>query len=281
MSQKVSVSAGNSVYDDFDTLIPSVGDTADIVEAFRLYHYGKAGFTTGGAPAELSIHNHFQVLKDDITELQNAPTSGQVSDEVPHDLDAGSVKVSIPDGFLWVDGDSVGDFEIEQGTVAYSNTEPAEYSHGLIWVDKDAPQTDPFNLDNFLTQSAVDLVYLSKATASSTYQTRAEGATKNIEIVDVDSTTYPVTAGEIYGLLVVSASVATDIVVPDEASINFDIGSSFAVLRTGTADVTISPATGVTLNGTPGTKLRTQYSFATCVKVASDSWVVIGDTAVT
>lgn len=280
MSQKVSVAAGNSIYTQFDTLIPSIGDTADIVEAFRLYHYGKAGFTTGGAPAAESIHQHLQDLRDDISELQDAPGSGQISDEVPHDLDAGAVKVEIPNGYLWVDGDSTGSFEIEQGTVAYSNNEPATYSHGLIWVDKDAPQTDPFNLDNFLTQQAVDLVYLSKTSASSTYATRAEAATKNIEVVDVDSTTYPVTAGEIYGLLVVSASVATDIVVPDDASINFDIGASFAVLRTGTADVTISPASGVTLNGTPGTKLRTRYSFATCVKVAADSWVVIGDTAV-
>lgn len=280
MSQKVSVAAGNSTYDDFDTLIPSVGDTADIVEAFRLYHYGKPGYTTGGAPAELSIHNHFQSLRNDITELQNAPTTGQVSNEVPHDLDAGSVKVSIPDGYIWVDGDSVGDFEIEQGTVTYSNNEPSIYSHGLIWVDKDAPLTDPFNLDNFLTQSAVDLVYLSKSDASATYATRAEAATKNIEVVTVDSTTYAVAAGEIYGLLVVDASANTDIVVPDDASIDFDIGASFAVLRTGTGDVNISPATGVTINGTPGTKLRTQYSFATCVKVAADSWVVIGDTAV-
>lgn len=280
MSQKVSVAAGNSIYTQFDTLIPSIGDTADIVEAFRLYHYGKAGFTTGGAPAAESIHQHLQNLRDDISELQDAPGSGQISDEVPHDLDAGAVKVEVPNGFLWVDGNSTGSFEIEQGTVAYSNNEPAEYSHGLIWVDKDAPITDPFNLDNFLTQQAVDLVYLTKNSASITYATRAEAATKNVEIVNVNSPTYAVTAGEIYGLLVASASVATSIVVPSQSTINFDIGSSFAVLRTGSGNVTISPASGVRINGTPGTKLRTQYSFATCIKVASDSWVVIGDTAV-
>jgi hypothetical protein len=280
MSQKVSVAAGNSIYTQFDTLIPSIGDTADIVEAFRLYHYGKAGFTTGGAPADDSIHSHLQSLRDDISELQDSPGSGQISDEVPHDLDAGAVKVEVPNGYLWVDGDSVGSFDIGQGTVAFSNNEPAVYSHGLIWVDKDAPQTDPFNLDNFLTQAAVDLVYLSKTDASATYMTRALGATKNIEVVDVDSTTYPVTAGEIYGLLVVDGSANTSIVVPDDDSINFDVGASFAVLRTGSADVTISPGSGVSLVGTPGTRLRTQYSFATCVKIAANSWVVIGDTAV-
>lgn len=280
MSQKISVAAGNSIYTEFDTLIPSIGDTADIVEAFRLYHYGKPGFTTGGAPATLSIHGHLDSLRNDVNLILNSPGSGQVSNDVPHDLDAGSVKIDVPGGFLWVDKDSTGVFDIDQGTVTYSNEMPAEYSHGLIWVDKDAPQTDPFNLDNFLTQAAVDLVYLSKSSASTTYATRSEAATKNIEVVDVDNTTYPVTAGEIYGLLNVSASVATDIIVPDDASINFDIGASFSVLRTGTADVTVVPASGVIVSGTPGTKLRTQYSFATCVKIASNSWVIIGDTAV-
>lgn len=280
MSQKISVAAGNSNFNEFDTLIPSIGDTADIVEAFRLYHYGKAGYTTGGNPASESIYQHLKNLKNDIQELQDAPTSGKVANEVPHDLDAGAVKVEIPNGFIWVDGNAVGDFNISQGTVTYTNNQPSTYSHGLIWVDKDEPITDPFNLNNFLTQQAVELVYLRKSNASATYATKVEAATKDIEVVSVDSTTYPVTAGEIYGLLVVSASVATSIVIPPDSSINFNIGSSFSVLRTGTANVTISPATGVTVSGTPGTRLRTQYSFATCLKIAANTWVVIGDTAV-
>lgn len=281
MAQKVSVAAGNSTFDDFDTLIPSIGDTADIVEAFRLYHYGKEGYTTGGAPATLSIYNHFQTLRDDITELQNAPGTGQVSNEVPHDLDAGAVKVEVPNGFIWVDGNSVGDFEIEQGTVTYSNNPPSEYSHGLIWVDKDAPITDPFNLNNFLTSQAVDLVYLKKSDGSLTYATKFEAATKNIEINPATSTTYAIGAGEIYGIVTASAAAATSILVPNDGTTNFDIGASFSVLRTGSGNVTIVPLNGsVTVVGTPGTRLRTQYSFATCIKVAANFWVVIGDTAV-
>lgn len=279
MPQLVSTAA-NSTYTEFDTLIPAIGDTADIVEAFRLYHYGKANFVTGEAPATLSIHGHLNSLRNDVEELQNKPSAGVVSNEVPHDLDAGAVKVEVPEGFIWLDADSVGSFDIEQGTVTYSNNPPSEYSHGLIWVDKDAPITDPFNLNNFLTQQAVDLVYLSKNSASITYATKAEAATKNIEIINVNNSNFAVGAGEVYGLLVVSASVATNIIVPPESTINFDIGSSFSVLRTGTADVTISPSTGVSVIGTPGTKLRTRYSFATCVKISPNSWIVIGDTAV-
>lgn len=279
MSQLVSTAA-NSTFTEFDTLIPAIGDTADIVEAFRLYHYGKANFVTGENPATLSIHGHLDSLRNDVEELQNKPSAGVVSNEVPHDLDAGAVKVDVPEGFIWLDADSVGAFDIEQGTVAYSNNPPSEYSHGLIWVDKDAPITDPFNLNNFLTQQAVDLVYLSKNSASITYATKEEASFKNVEIVNVNNTNFQVGPGELYGVLVVSASVATSIIVPSDNIYNFPIGSSFSVLRTGTADVTIGPATGATVVGTPGTKLRTRYSFATCLKIAANSWVIIGDTAV-
>jgi hypothetical protein len=279
MPQLVSTAA-NSSFTEFDTSIPSIGDTADIVEAFRLYHYGKANFVTGETPGALSIYSHLDSLRNDIDELQDKPSAGIVSNEVPHDLDAGAVKVDVPEGFIWLDSDSVGAFDIEQGTVAYSNNEPSEYSHGLIWVDKDVPQTDPFNLDNFLTQSAVDLVYLSKAAASVTYATREEASFKDVEIVNITSPNFQVGPGELYGVLVVSASVATAIIVPADDVSNFPIGSSFSILRTGTAEVTVGPATGATVVGTPGTRLRTIYSFATCLKIAANSWVIIGDTAV-
>jgi hypothetical protein len=34
---------------------------------------------------------------------------------------------------------------------------------------------------------------------------------------------------------------------------------------------------GVTVNGTPGLKLRTQYSTATLIQTATDNWLLAGD----
>jgi hypothetical protein len=279
MAQLVSTAA-NSAYTEFNTKIPSIGDAADIVEAFRLYHYGKDNFVTGGAPDANSIHSHLESLRDDITVIQDSPGAGGVSNEVPHDLDAGAVKVDVPDGFIWVDGNATGSFNIEQGTVTFSNNPPTEYSHGLIWVDKDAPLTDPFNLDNFLTQSAVDLVYLSKSSASTLYATKVDYATKDVGVYNVTDTTFSVSSSVIYGILNVPGSSTTAIVVPLDSAVNFNIGASFSVLKTGSATITISGQSGVTVSGTPGTKLRTLYSFATCVKISANNWIVIGDTAV-
>jgi hypothetical protein len=49
------------------------------------------------------------------------------------------------------------------------------------------------------------------------------------------------------------------------------------ILQTGTGQVTIANAVGVTLNYTPGNKLRTQWSSCTIMKRGTDSWIVYGD----
>jgi hypothetical protein len=48
-------------------------------------------------------------------------------------------------------------------------------------------------------------------------------------------------------------------------------------LQTGTGQTTIVATGGVTINATPGLKLRTQWSSATLIKRAENTWVAIGD----
>jgi hypothetical protein len=38
-----------------------------------------------------------------------------------------------------------------------------------------------------------------------------------------------------------------------------------------------APGGGAIVNGTPGLRLRAQYSAATAKKIAANTWVVIGD----
>jgi len=57
---------------------------------------------------------------------------------------------------------------------------------------------------------------------------------------------------------------------------SFPIGTSFEILQAGSSQVTIA-GNGFTPNATPGLKLRTQWSSATVIKRALNSWVVFGD----
>ena len=75
----------------------------------------------------------------------------------------------------------------------------------------------------------------------------------------------------------VSSGSGTTITVPLDSSVNFPTGSSVTILQTNTGQVTIAGTGGVTVNGTPGLKLRTQWSMATLIKRAANTWVVSGD----
>jgi hypothetical protein len=59
-------------------------------------------------------------------------------------------------------------------------------------------------------------------------------------------------------------------------SSSFAIGFSVDVVQTGSSQVTIA-GTSFTPNATPGLKLRAQWSSATLIKRALNSWVVLGD----
>jgi len=74
-----------------------------------------------------------------------------------------------------------------------------------------------------------------------------------------------------------SVATANTITVPPESSVNFAIGAQIIIAQTGTGQTTITPGVGVIINGTPGLKLRTQWSVATLIKRASNTWIVSGD----
>ena len=78
-------------------------------------------------------------------------------------------------------------------------------------------------------------------------------------------------------LIEVSNASGTTLTIPLNATTAFPVGTSIDVLQTGAGQVTIAGAAGVTINATPGLKLRTQWSSATLFKRATDTWVVMGD----
>jgi len=78
-------------------------------------------------------------------------------------------------------------------------------------------------------------------------------------------------------LIEMGKATAQTVTIPTNASVAFPVGTSLDILQTGAGQVTIAGAAGVTVNGTPGLKLRTQWSSATLFKRATDTWVVMGD----
>ncbi len=78
-------------------------------------------------------------------------------------------------------------------------------------------------------------------------------------------------------LIEISSASGTTLTIPVNATTAFPIGTSIDILQTNTGQVTIAGAVGVTVNATPGLKLRGQWSSATLFKRAENTWVVMGD----
>ena len=75
---------------------------------------------------------------------------------------------------------------------------------------------------------------------------------------------------------IVEMSGGGTLTVPTNASAPFPVGAQINILQTGASQVTVGGA-GVTINATPGLKLRAQWSMATLIKRATDTWVLVGD----
>jgi hypothetical protein len=78
-------------------------------------------------------------------------------------------------------------------------------------------------------------------------------------------------------LIEVSSASAVTLTIPTNATLALPVGTSIDILQTGAGQITVAGAAGVTVNATPGLKLRTQWSGATLFKRATDTWVVYGD----
>ena len=79
-------------------------------------------------------------------------------------------------------------------------------------------------------------------------------------------------------MIEVSSASATTITIPLDSTVDYPIGTTIDILQTNTGQVTIAPVSGsVTVNATPGLKLRTRWSSATLMKRAANTWVVYGD----
>ena len=78
-------------------------------------------------------------------------------------------------------------------------------------------------------------------------------------------------------LIEISSASAVTLTVPANSSVAYPVGTSIDILQTGAGQITVAGAGGVTVNATPGLKLRTQWSGATLFKRATDTWVLYGD----
>ena len=224
------------------TKIPGLSDPADIQAALRLYHYGDYTYNSANASAGSLVNPSIAYT---ITNLQTQITAIDLSTAIlKTDFAAkGDLLSASANDTLSIL--SVG----SNGTVLTANSAAAS---GLAWTTPDVTLTNTATLTNKTLTAPV--INISINSQSSAYTLVLADNGKMVEM-----------------------STSATLTIPTNANAAFATGAQITILQTTSGQVTIAGDSGVTVNGTPGLKLRAQWSSAVCIKRASDSWVVLGD----
>ena len=103
----------------------------------------------------------------------------------------------------------------------------------------------------------------------------------NLGINAQTGTTYTTVLDDNGKLVTQTNASAIATTIPLNSSVAYPIGAQINIAQMGAGQVTISGAGGVTIASTGATatapKLRAQYSTATAVQTATDTWLVMGD----
>jgi hypothetical protein len=238
MPEFISQAAETS--DEFDTLIPVLTETSDIVEAFRLYHYGRPGQVT--APAALSIHGHLDTLTNSLQSIEGTANFLQ-EQYIPLSASADFVESSIA-----------------------SLTE--EYAN--ISASASILSASVVNLSNTTNTLSSSASYLESEIENFEY----------LQIKTVTDNLYTLEIDDINKVIEMNSASANTVIVPNSASVNFPVGSAINIVRFSEEETQILGDGGVTILSTDNlTKLAVQYSGATLYKYLDNTWLLIGSLA--
>jgi hypothetical protein len=96
-------------------------------------------------------------------------------------------------------------------------------------------------------------------------------------IINAQVASYTLVLSDASDLVEISNASANNLTVPLDSSVPFPVGTQISLLQTGAGQMTVVATGGVTINATPGLKLRAQWSSATLIKRATNTWVLVGD----
>lgn len=174
----------------------------------------------------------------------------------------------------------------------------AHYHRGLVFDQTDDKwklfSGTPHPIDNYIdfTSATYDTLKAgtfegnltgTSSSANFVSHTGVVGLSTNYSPLNVSinsqSASYILVLSDAGKMVEISNASANTLTVPADSTSNFPVGTQISILQTGTGQTTVTNAVGVTINGTPGLKLRTQWSIATLIKRAANTWVLLGDTA--
>jgi hypothetical protein len=99
----------------------------------------------------------------------------------------------------------------------------------------------------------------------------------DLTLNDVTGTAYTLALADKNKLITLDNAATGTVTIPLNSSVAFPTGSQVHMVMKGTGPFSVTGASGVTVNATPGLNFRAQWSAATAIKIATDSWILLGD----
>jgi hypothetical protein len=165
---------------------------------------------------------------------------------------------------------------------AYGDVQTGHFHTGVVRDASDGKwklvSNAPEPVDNAIDFSGVtyDTMKVGGIEFSDGAQTK-EGVPSRTPIINKTESYTLSSLSERDSMIEVASSSGTTITIPTNSAVAFPIGASIDICQTSTGQVTIAGDSGVTVNSTPGLKLRTQWSTATLFKRDTNTWLVYGD----
>lgn len=167
------------------------------------------------------------------------------------------------------------------GTTTTINTETLTIDDNIIVLNNNEAGTPSVNAGIEVERGTSTNVVLRWNETTDCWEFTNDGT--NYQRIFTDTVTNAQTAsytlvladsGKMVEMGVASGNTLT---IPPNSSVAFPVGTTLTVLQTGAGQCTLTAGAGVTVNGTPGLKLRTTWASATLIKRATDTWVALGD----
>ena len=132
-----------------------------------------------------------------------------------------------------------------------------------------APSANP-TLTGTVALPAASSVTLGGTALSTTLATKAD----NNSVISTMNGSHTIVYADVNNIREMSGGGT--ISIPADNSF-WPVGAVVDVIQTGSSQVTVAGGSGVTVNATPGLKIRAQWSSATILKRAANTFVVMGD----
>jgi hypothetical protein len=247
--------------------MPAMSDAADIQIALRNYHYGQDAPLASGATPTGGISKYLYDIDTQLASIISV-NDGQIL----------ASTVNAKGDLLAATADNTVT-RLGVGSDGHLLTANSATATGLSWAAPTAASTSTPGVVQ-LSDSTSTTSSILAATPTAVKAVQDSKSALNFTI-DTKTADYTLVLSDAYKIIEMNlTSTANTLTIPLASAHEFPQGSQITIIQTGSGQTTISGTAGVTINGTPGLKLRDQYSSCTLIKRSAanlNTWIVIGD----